>query len=646
MKLTVGLVLGAVALTAHAESARVRPFQPKVKDVFTVLVPGAIKPQGWMRDRALAAMRGLSGDLDSVHRDFRIAWGRGFRPASEKMSWEAGAWSFEGGGYWFDGLIRLAAQLDDRTRIQYVTERLTPVLDDVRPDSVSLLAWMNRSDDATVRVLQDNRNNFPLSKCGMLARALDAYWDVTRDPRVPRVMAHAFDDIRYLRAGYPLHNIVAAFDAWRMTGDSKTAAALDECFRDISVIASAGKRYAGKPDTANAMMEWRPTKDWSVQHGVVCHESMVAWLRAYQWTGNVEFRDNLFAWLDFLRENATQPHGATVAGEAWGYAGAERATETCAVVASLWLRLQLLAAFGDAKWADEAERILFNAAPQCVSRDYRAHVYHQTPNRVHPHKPDYACQCDTPIAPFRYERKHYPLCCTANLTRMIPCAIQYKWLTDDDGIVAAIYGPDETELNWNGKTLRLRTETSYPFDEKIVVHLGLDEAEAHFTVKLRLPCWCENPQIRINDESAAYPVCNGFAAIRRNWRNGDCIELVLPMKPTLERGVDRNVNRPYSVVRLGPLTMCAPLREFDENTPERNQSADWKLDPKTALDDVKIIRTPLKPGFDWPLDAPVKLEVNSSRGRLALVPYGCAKFRIAMFGEAHGFSWGQTNNLQ
>jgi len=83
--LAIGMTLAS--LTASAETARARPFTVKVNNKFVALVLGAIKPQGWMRDRAIAAMNGLIGDLDSIHRDFRISWGREFRPPLEKMSW-------------------------------------------------------------------------------------------------------------------------------------------------------------------------------------------------------------------------------------------------------------------------------------------------------------------------------------------------------------------------------------------------------------------------------------------------------------------------------------------------------------------------------------------------------------------------------
>lgn len=615
------LIAGAVSLANAAPLA----------DRMEALPAGAVKPRGWMLDRARALAKGYVGCMDGVDADFRRAWTREFRPDPANFSWEHGAWSFEGGGYWFDALVRLAAQLDDSDLMAQAKRRLAPVLDDARPEAISLLSWLDRSDAQAVGTLTAPDTSFPLSKCGYLGRTLTAYWQITRDPRVPGVLAHAFDDMRFLRVGAGLHLPTAAFDAWKLTGDAKTAAALDAFYADLSPIDSPVTRYARLPDVSRHNMTDDPKKDvdWRLQHGVMLNEGMLAWLRGWQWTRRTEYRDAVFAWMDWLRDNATQPHGVIVADEAFGHPGGSRGTETCTVAATIWLKLQLLAATGDGRWADEAERALFNAAPVCANRDFTAHVYFQSPNRTTPLKPAYR-RNDTPLMPYCYRRKHYPMCCTADLTRIIPAAVQYKWLTDGEGAVAALYGPDEATLTAAGVKVRLRTVTDYPFDERVTIHVH-PERESEWTLKLRIPAWCGKASVAVNGLTQEVSAERGFAWVRRVWRAGDVVTLDLPMAPSFERGRDLNVGADYGVVRYGPFLMAAPLAEFDDDNPVRGAKGDWKVDPARVLRGARVDRKPLGPGFDWPLDAPVKLEVETSSGRVALVPYGCTRFRISMF---------------
>ena len=632
----------AVGCALSSAGTEIRPFRPKVPDVFTAPPAGAVKPHGWMLDRARAAAKGLTGHLDEVDEEFRRAWRSDLRPTADHLTWQTGAWSFEGGGYWFDGLVRLAAQLDDAGLAEKARRRFEPVLADANPRGIGLLTWLDRDDPAQFAAVCRADNGFSLAKCGLMARALGAYWEVSRDERVPEVLARAFDDERILRVGNALHLPVAAFDAWRMTGDATTAKALDGYYRRCETIASPGVRFSRLPDpgTFNMSDVRRPGEDWRPQHGVMFNESLLAWVRGWQWTGREDFRKAVFAWMDWLDANAMQPHGVIVADEAFGHPGANRGTETCTVAASVWLRLQLLAATGDARWADGAERAILNAMPACVNRAYTKHVYFQTPNRTTPLKPVY--RGETPLTPFRYETKHYPMCCTADLTRMIPMAIQYKWLTDDEGVVAALYGPDEAVLPAGGTRVRLRTETDYPFDERIVIRVS-PETAAEWVLKLRIPAWCDSPAIGVNGETVPPEIRNGFAVLRRKWREGDSVALTLPMRARLETGTDRNTGEAYATVGYGPLLMAAPLWEFDDNTPVWRQDSGWKVNPATALSRAKVVRRPMPAHFDWPLDSPLKLEIDTSLGRVALVPYGSTRFRVSMFPVADG-SFVNTDN--
>ena len=70
------------------------------------------------------------------------------------MSWghaEKGSWSAEGGAYWFDGLVRLAWQLDDPALKAYAKKRLDTLLDRMHPNAITFIHWMDRRDPAQMK---------------------------------------------------------------------------------------------------------------------------------------------------------------------------------------------------------------------------------------------------------------------------------------------------------------------------------------------------------------------------------------------------------------------------------------------------------------------------------------------------------------
>ena len=84
-----------------------------------------------------------------------------------------------------------------------------------------------------------------------------------------------------------------------------------------------------------------------------------------------------------------QPHGVPVSDEWYGPTGAFRGSETCDVAGYVWSQASLLSVTGEGRMADRLERAFFNAGPATVSRDFKTHVYFQSPNRFANLSPDF-----------------------------------------------------------------------------------------------------------------------------------------------------------------------------------------------------------------------------------------------------------------
>lgn len=74
--------------------------------------------------------------MDEVDVAFRQAWAVNYTMNGEHLDWPKGGWPYEGGGYWFDGLIRLGYVLHDDTLIRQEKRRLDVIVNNMNPNSI------------------------------------------------------------------------------------------------------------------------------------------------------------------------------------------------------------------------------------------------------------------------------------------------------------------------------------------------------------------------------------------------------------------------------------------------------------------------------------------------------------------------------
>jgi len=648
-----------------------RPFEPSTARAFLPLPPGAIEPAGWLRDWCAAARDGFTGHLDDYDKEFPRAWAADHQMTGTKLYWYKGAWPYEGGGYWFDGLARLGFCLHDEELVRQAQRRLYVVADHMTPNSLLFLWWLDRNKAEDRKSADDALGGWPLWACGLLGRAMSGYYAGSGDPRILRALEMAYGtDRQCLRSiAGSMSNPWPAFDTYCWTGNREIAGALDTLFKQPGTwLAPSLDRYRQAPDL-------RPGAKVDNAHVVEFLESTTPWLVAYLWTGDARYREAAVGWHDLLERVAMQPHGVPASDEWYGPTGAFRGSETCDVAGYVWSQISLLAVTGEARMGDRAERAFFNAGPATVSRDFKTHVYFQSPNRFAYRSPDF------PHGPRAkggtYQPKHSPLCCTAALNRIVPWYVTHMWMaTEDNGLAATCYGPCRVTASVARKVpVVLECRTDYPFKETIEISVRLAR-KTTFPLAFRIPGWCAAPEVRVNGAAAeGERQPNGFLRVRRAWKPGDVVRLHFPMTPIVQTGRDaasgppyKDVHAamvvqipeahstrgvPYASVSYGPLLFALPIPEAeDANTP--NPSARWHyaLDARQA--DVSVERSPMPARWDWPLAAPLQLRVKAaaidwepdpkaprlplvpatpsgSPEKVTLVPYGCTKFRISMF---------------
>ena len=631
-----------------------RPFEPPTRPAFIPLPPGAVEPRGWLRDWCLAARDGYTGHMDEVHDEFKRAWAADHKMTGDRLNWPKGAWPYEGGGYWFDGLARLGYVLHDDALIQQAKRRLDVVVTHMNPNGILFLWWLNKNNPDDEKAITCD-GGWPIWASGLLGRAMAAYHAGSGDKRVLQALEAGYSgDRNWVRLPGGMSSVWPAMETYAWTGNKQIAEALTAVF---------SKDGAGKDTPQGAWTRYRRmpnTKPGAEanEHGVMFLEGTTPWALGYLWTGNRQFLEATIAWHDLIERDAMQPSGVPVADEFWGPTGAFRGTETCDVAGYLWSQIVLLSISGQGRMADRAERALFNAGPATVARDFKTHVYFQSPNRIVDGSPP--CPHGPRASGCSYKAKHSPLCCTAALNRIVPNYVMHMWMaTYDNGLAATHYGPCKVSaLAADRVPVEIVCRTDYPFND--VIDIGVKPARAAtFPLSFRIPGWCKAPDLTVNGSAvAAAPDRNGFVRVQRLWKPNDAVRLRFPMSPRVTRGRDTNAGgAPYASVSYGPLLFALPIPDArGPNTPDPAAKWNYALDVQgEKLEaDITVERRPMPAKWDWPLASPLKLRANAvaidwnpapkaprlpsepiakrePAERITLIPYGCTKFRISMF---------------
>jgi len=528
-----------------------RSIRPKL----AFLPPGAVKPAGWLGDRARAAADGYTGHMDEVDRGFADAWTDGFTPRGKMLDWweaqqvgQLGALPAELGAYWWDGLVRLAWQLDDPKLQALVRTKLEPLLRNMSTNAINFCWWMNRHSEKDVAEI--SKYGYIVGAGGRLGRAVAAYYDVTGDKRALAAMDNALDDYRFWKLGNPVTMPSAAYDAFVRGGNPKLAENLVE-FSRYENPDWGSMRYRDPPpeNTIYLRQKLSDLPDHRLQHGVMFEESALSFLKLYLHTGERRFLENVLRWFAYLDKWAMMPYGTIVADENWGYAGAKRSTETCVVAADMWTRLNLLSITGEGRWGDDVERNFFNAGLAATDAKYSRHVYLQVPNRVATNVV-YDATCFTYAGEWDYRRKHTPLCCTATLNRILPELVQMMWMKPlEGGLAATLYAPCTVETEVAGVKVKVEERTGYPFEGDEIRFVFTCERPVRFPLKLRVPAWCADCSLKAG--------ADGFAVVEREWKTGDEYVLELPRKERTHYLADWNLaGKRYSYTLKGPLLLA------------------------------------------------------------------------------------------
>jgi len=157
--------------------------------------------------------------------------------------------------------------------------------------------------------------------------------------------------------------------------------------------------------------------------------------------------------------------------------------------------------------------------------------------------------------------------------RFIPSFPGYIYAKKDDNLYVNLFVQSKANIELKNQTVRLSQETRYPWEGNVQINVHPEE-EGEFAVYVRIPGWAQGQPVpsdlyRFLDEHAndvdirvngtPYPIGmeNGFAKLKRKWKQGDRIELNLPM-PVRRVQSHENVQDNHGKIALqrGPIVYC------------------------------------------------------------------------------------------
>jgi DUF1680 family protein len=176
-------------------------------------------------------------------------------------------------------------------------------------------------------------------------------------------------------------------------------------------------------------------------------------------------------------------------------------------------------------------------------------------------------------------------CCSGTFPQLAADYHISTYLRSADGVYVNLFTPSKVQWKDGGGSYGLKQETKYPFDNKIQIQMSGSQPK-EYTLYVRIPGWAApDPVLSVNGKRVSDPVQPGtFAAIRRTWKDGDRVELELPMPLRLE-AVDANHPNLVALVQ-GPLVLFAiadTQPAFEKNallqsTASKNAAGDWTAD--------------------------------------------------------------------
>ena len=254
----------------------------------------------------------------------------------------------------------------------------------------------------------------------------------------------------------------------------------------------------------------------------------------------------------------------------------------CGSYAHFKLTRYLLRVTRNARYGDSMERVMYNTVLGAKPLQINGETFYYS---------DYNFD-----AKRVYKEAHWP-CCAGTLPQVAADYRVNTYFRGPKAVYVNLYLPSTLRWTEQGVALSLTQEGEYPYENHVSFQVTSARPTA-LTLHFRIPAWAEGASLFVNGTPWKGPAEPGkFAAIGREWTNGDRVDLELPLKMRLEP-IDSRHTDTVALLR-GPLVLMA--------VKEKQQ------DPLPQVTREQLLAAKRTHGKEW--------QVRSPNGAVTMLPF-------------------------
>jgi len=260
--------------------------------------------------------------------------------------------------------------------------------------------------------------------------------------------------------------------------------------------------------------------------------------------------------------------------------------EACSSCGMVFFQWKMNLAYQDAKYADLYEETIFNALLGSMDLDGKNFYYQNPLDSWRPRGGWHNCPC-----------------CVGNIPRTLLMLPTWMYAKSADSIFVNLFiGSATTVENVAGTDVEMVQATDYPWNGKVSITIN-PKVSREFSLRIRVPdrsvssLYQSFPEangiksIALNGSEVKPAIEKGYAVIKRTWRAGDRIDLVLPLAVQRVRASEEiQAIRGRVALKYGPLVYN--IEQVDQDISRSlgfssPLTTEWKGD---LLDGVMVIR--------------------------------------------------------
>lgn len=443
---------------------------------FTPFTVKEVKPGGWLKKQLEIQANSLTGNLQNFWPDIKESkWIGG-----DKEGWERVP-------YWLDGYIPLAFLLDDEEMKKVAKKYIHAILDNQKEDG-----WICPCEDK-------ERPHYDMWALFLILKVLTLYHGCIEDSKerdkIQKAVSHA------------LKNLFRHIDTFTLFGWAATRWYeslisiywLYEKTEEDWLLKLAYKIKAQGLDYKTLYENWdyelpKERGIWSQMNHVV-NQAMAVKAGGLFYLLNE--KEEELAFPKEMLKKLYQYHG-TVTGvftgdECLSGRSPIQGTELCGVVELMYSLEQLILVSGDIEYADQLEKVTFNALPATFSEDMWTHQYDQMVNQPSCQRiPEEDVHFNTNNGDshlFGLEPNYG--CCTSNMHQGYPKFALSCFYKTKEGIASAVFAPCTVQTEINGSMVTISLDTEYPFSDTMNFTIET-KAPTDFRFDIRIPAFAQS----------------------------------------------------------------------------------------------------------------------------------------------------------